>query len=143
MAGSSGRASLQAPVRITDGSWAASLAHGTPADRKAAEAWRAGLGDPPTLRVDPVTLRTCRDDEDSGTQLTGCVKTYVPDIRTGSPPSRWRAVLLVTKANGTLLLDFLAFGKGHPGSDLPPGQRHAHQRPSVYQLAHDALQRLS
>lgn len=124
------------PVRIDPVAWEASLRAGTPADRRQAIAWREQLGEPPQLTVVPGVLRPCRDDEATDTYLAGCRKLYLPDPGAGDPPSRWRVILLPIREEHGIALDFLAFGKGHPGANLPAGQRRGHQPASAYRLAH-------
>jgi hypothetical protein len=68
----------------------------------------------------------CRAEHASGTDLPGCMKTYVP-----RPGGRWRMVFQVTRLpDGRLALVFVAAGVGH----LPGGLRR-----DVYAIAHHRL----
>lgn len=70
--------------------------------------------------------RRCQTDHAGGTDLPGCVKTYVP-----GPGGAWRIVFQVTRLDdGQLGLTFVAAGVGHVVGGL---------RRDVYALAHHRL----
>lgn len=71
-------------------------------------------------------LRACEPAHDSGTDLPGSIKVYVPD-----PSGRWRIVFQIATDDNGSLLSYLACGVGHQ----PRGAR----APTVYQLAHHRL----
>ena len=112
-----------ARVAFDEAAWDEDLQRATSAARKAAEETRTRLesdGQP----VD--ALLACDSNATDGTNLSGCVKVYIPP-----PAGPWGLVYLIARDNtGCLYLDHLAFGQRHP-----PGGRHA----SVYQIAHSRL----
>jgi hypothetical protein len=71
-------------------------------------------------------LRACQAEHGSGTDLPGCVKTYIPDW-----DGEWRMIFQIAADQTGLLLSYLAGGVGHQ----PRGAR----APDAYQLAHHRL----
>ncbi len=72
-------------------------------------------------------LRACHGEHDSGTDLPGCVKVYIPNWG-----GDWRIVFQIAADEaGELLLSYIASGIGHQ----PRGAR----APDVYQIAHHRL----
>ncbi len=70
-------------------------------------------------------LKRCLGEARDGTDLTGCVKTYVP-----WPDGPWGIVFRVGEdSKRPLALYTIAYGRRHPQAD----------RVSVYQLAHKRL----
>lgn len=83
--------------------------------------------------VAPNELRPCQADARDGTQLPGCFKTYLPPRQPPQQPGPWRMVFVVGRHPQGLIVQYLAFGVGHP---TRPSQ------PSVYQIAEQRLRRL-
>src|SRR5881227_3919551 len=71
-------------------------------------------------------LLACHAEHSSGTDLPGCLKTYLPDWN-----GEWRMVFQIAADETGLLLSYLAGGVGHQ----PRGAR----APDVYQIAHHRL----
>jgi hypothetical protein len=75
----------------------------------------------------PVTmLRRCEAEGNDGTQLSGCLKIYLPP-----PAGKFGMVFRLTQINGRLVLAYLAFGVRHH-----PPDSHAD---TVYKTAHRRL----
>ena len=112
-----------AHVAFDEAAWEDDMKGAAAAARKAADETRERLerdGQP----VDD--LLACDSNGADGTDLSGCVKAYIPP-----PVGPWGIVYLIAKDNkGRLYLDCLAFGERHP----PVGRRS-----SVYQVAHNRL----
>lgn len=74
----------------------------------------------------------CRSEGSAdGTSLTGCVKIYVPLGKDGASEAPYGFVFeLEMRSDGTLGLDFLAFGVRHPRNE---------RSRSVYERAHRRL----
>ncbi len=74
-------------------------------------------------------LHPCQAEDRHGTNLPGCVKTYLPDVN-----GAWGMVMALRASHaGDVYLELLAFGQRHP------------TRPSslsVYQVAAARLRRL-
>ena len=70
-------------------------------------------------------LKRCQAEGRDGTQLTGCVKIYIPH-----PDGPWGAVLAGDKLATVPTLVLLAAGRRHPVQPWTP---------SVYQVAHKRL----
>lgn len=116
-------------VRFDSAVWAADLRAAGDSARDHANRWRLRieLGDGlphGELKATPA------EDSAGGLELSGCVKTYIPDPDHASN-SPWGAVLLLARDSDGLYLALLAFGVRHP---QPPSNT-----PSVYQRAHRRL----
>jgi hypothetical protein len=73
-------------------------------------------------------LRACDPEGPGGTQLSRCMKVYVP-----APAGLHRMVFQIgRRSDGKLGLAYLAFGLRHPGPDV--------RQPSMYEVAHRRLQ---
>jgi hypothetical protein len=110
-------------VRFDEEAFAEDLHHATSAGRGVGERERA------RLQRDGVAtdeLKVCQAAARDGTELGGCVKTYLPQ-----PNGPWGMVFTGDReADGTPVLVCLAFGLRHPARAW---------QPSVYQVAHRRL----
>lgn len=98
---------------------------------RASEAARATI-EPTVRRLEAVgvavdSLRPCEAEAQDGTQLSGCVKHYIPQ-----PDGRWGAVFSIDREASKPALVLLAVGERHPER---PWKR------SVYEIAHRRLHR--
>lgn len=112
------------PAHFGVSAWAIDMERTTARGRTVAQAARRdyeGNGVPITA------LRPTQDEGPDGTQLPGCLKTYVP-----LPAGAFGMVFEVVKAGDKPLLVYLAFGVRHH----PPDSH------SVYRIAHRRLHRL-
>jgi hypothetical protein len=113
----------RARVAFDEAAWEDDLRGATSAAQKTAEEARTRLerdGQP----VD--ALLACDNEAADGTNLSGCVKVYLPP-----PAGPWGLVYLIARDDsGRLYLDHLAFGQRHPTT---------RRRVSVYQFAHRRL----
>jgi len=98
------------------------LAHATDAGRAAIH---RAIRDFEREGVAAACLKRCQPDHRDGTDLPGCVKTYIPP-----PDGQWGAVFTADVAEGSPTLVLLAAGHRHPPQPWTP---------SVYQVAHRRL----
>lgn len=111
------------PAHFGATAWAIDMARATTRGRTAARAARRDYED---KGVPIAALRPTQDEGPDGTQLPGCLKTYVP-----VPAGAFGMVFEVVKTEDRLLLAYLAFGVRHH-----PANSHAD---SVYEIAHRRL----
>jgi hypothetical protein len=113
----------RARVAFDEDAWQDDLRSAGQAARTVAEEARIRL----EREGQPVNaLLACDSEGADGTDLSACVKVYLPP-----PAGRWGLVYLIARDHeGRLYLDHLAFGQRHPQAD--------HQA-SVYQVAHRRL----
>lgn len=106
-------------VRVDDAILEEDLAHATAAGLAAiAPAMNRFVRD----GVPAAWLKRCQGEHRDGTDLSGCVKVYIPP-----PDGRWGAVFVADLADGRPVLVLLAVGQRHPVQPWTP---------SVYQVAH-------
>lgn len=112
-------------VTFDDAALAEDLAHTSAPGRAVALHARRQLA---AHGIPAARLRPCLSEGRDGTQLPGCVKTYLP-----APAGDWGMVFEGRiNTDGQPFLHCLAFGRRHPARA---------SQPSVYQLAHQRLQR--
>jgi hypothetical protein len=106
-------------VRFDDEAFAEDLHHATAAGRDVGERERARME---REGVGTGQLKACQAEGREGTELGGCVKTYLPQ-----PDGPWGMVFTGDReADGSPVLVCLAFGVRHPTRAW---------QPSVYQVA--------
>lgn len=117
------KAAGRAVVVFDDGAFAEDLDHARSRARADGDAARREFE---RLGIEVGRLRPCDREGRDGTQLAGCVKTYIP-----WPAGRFGMVFAVERVEGRLVLVFVAFGVRHQ-----PRQANA---PTVYARAHRRL----
>jgi hypothetical protein len=106
-------------VRVDEAVLEEDLAHATVAGRGAiATTMNRFVRD----GVPATWLKRCQTQHRDGTDLSGCVKVYIPP-----PDGRWGAVFVADVTGGRPVLVLLAVGQRHPAQPWTP---------SVYQVAH-------
>jgi len=111
------------PAQFDDDAWAQDLTRTTSNGRQAATVARAAYEQAGVAIND---LRPCQPQGNDGTQLSNCLKVYLP-----APNGRFGIVWRAKRFPTGVRLIFLAFGVRHH-----PRQSYA---PTVYQLAHQRL----
>ncbi|MBW8060607.1 MAG: hypothetical protein FVQ78_09900 [Solirubrobacterales bacterium] len=115
---------LRFRLRVDEEALAQDLAHAGEAARAAIEpAVRELEGGGVTVD----SLRPCDPEARDGTQLSDCVKHYIPQ-----PDGQWGAVFTIDREALKPALVLLAVGERHPSKSW---------RPSVYEIAHRRLHR--
>lgn len=112
-----------APVVFDEAASAEDMAAASPGGRREAAAAREALE---REGISTERLRPCLAEGPDRTVLEACVKTYVP-----WPAGRFGIVFALRRAEGRLVLSFLAFGVRHH----PSGAR----APNLYAIAHRRL----
>jgi hypothetical protein len=121
-----GRGDVTFPVVIDQRRLDEDLGHSTAAAQGVATAAAQRLQRHGASRA---SLHPCQAEARDGTELPGCVKTYLPDVN-----GAWGMVFaLRADNNGRVYLELLAFGQRHPTRQSTP---------SVYQVAAVRLRHL-
>lgn len=115
---------LRFGLRVIEETLAEDLSHASEAAKAAIEPAIRELADG-GVPVD--SLHPCEAKARDGTELSDCVKHYIPQ-----PDGQWGAVLTIDREASQPALVLLAVGERHP--DRP-------WRPSVYEIAHRRLHR--
>lgn len=114
---------LRFPARFDPDAFRMDMARTTPSGQEAAESARRDYA---AGGVPRKYLRPCDAEGRDGTELTQCLKAYVPP-----PAGRFGMVFKFVIADDGPRLDYLAFGVRHH----PPGSN----APTVYEIAHRRL----
>jgi hypothetical protein len=117
-------AGLAFEVRVVEEALAEDLGHASEAAKAAIEPVVREL-EGSGAAID--SLQPCDPEARDGTQLSDCVKHYIPQ-----PDGQWGAVLTVDREASKPALVLLAVGERHPSRPW---------RPSVYEIAHRRLHR--
>lgn len=114
---------LRCAARFDSDAFREDMARATPAGRSAAEAAKR---DYEASGVPFSDLRPCDAEHRDGTVLPQCLKIYLPP-----PVGRFGMVFKFAIADGSPLLEYLAFGVRHH----PPNSN----APTLYEIAHRRL----